>query len=177
MVVFLAVGMVPESIGGNLFNPIGYFAKFDGSGNLMCEEIFPELSSFNGVSIMENGDFVIASSNWDSISFNNTYVMRWSGDYCPIIINNTTDLFNKNDDPKIYPQPMTDFANFEFKQPLSQASTFTLFDLLGNKILSKNLQKQQQQFTLNRGSLSAGTYIYHIQTQKDIYSGKVIVVE
>ncbi len=71
----------------------------------------------------------------------------------------------------IYPNPVSDYVYFKFKEPLFSTARFSLFDARGQLII---LQKVSESKTLDLRDLDAGVYFYILQTDAGIQRGKLI---
>ncbi len=76
-----------------------------------------------------------------------------------------------------YPNPVSSTTTIEYVLPASSNVRLTIFDGLGGVITS--LEEQQASGThrvaFNAESLAAGTYLYRLQTERGVASGKMIV--
>jgi hypothetical protein len=80
-----------------------------------------------------------------------------------------------------FPQPETASQEIEYSLPQLQHVTVRVYDLTGHivqTLLDKELQSAGEHRVMFRGdALSAGTYIYHIDTERYHASGKSVLVK
>ena len=73
---------------------------------------------------------------------------------------NTTNVGNLNSlQPKIFPNPFSDFTTIDFGQNIS-GGTFTLYDLIGRVVYTSTIDGES--FVLKRGKLIDGGYVYRV---------------
>ena len=109
-------------------------------------------------------------SNYDQVSTtSNLCLVKYNQGF-------TTDINNNPDDNVIiiYPNPainsFTIKLNFEFKN-----ASINIYDIVGQKIFSKNLHNQNE-ITLNaQNILSKGIYLVKIIDGKKEYNSKLII--
>ena len=81
---------------------------------------------------------------------------------------------------KIYPNPTTSIINISFVNPKSQDIEFTLVNILGQAILSKNFfseeQSRNQLITLDISDTDAGIYILQIKSGNKIMHNQKIII-
>ena len=77
---------------------------------------------------------------------------------------------------EVFPNPTGGMLNIGFTGNLSQKVRFTLYDQTGKLVLAENWQasKGDQVFTTNISTLTSGIYLYQIQSEESIHSGKLI---
>jgi Secretion system C-terminal sorting domain len=66
-------------------------------------------------------------------------------------------------DVKLYPNPMQESLNIELKGDLNTRLIFTLTDLSGRQLLSKNLDVGQKTLTMPTNELSSGIYFLEMR--------------
>ncbi len=69
---------------------------------------------------------------------------------------------------RFYPNPATNFINFEFKEPLERGATLQVFSFLGRQVAS--IQVQSQRVTVNVSEYFRGIYVFQLR----LPSGKVV---
>jgi Lysyl oxidase len=89
-------------------------------------------------------------------------------------ISGTKDLNEKSFAVFAQPNPFNEQTDFFFNNPDNEAIDFTLTDMTG-RVLRFYPNLKGEQFTLQRGNLVSGMYIYTIKTNKGRLSGKVSV--
>ena len=75
---------------------------------------------------------------------------------------------------KTYPNPVTDKLTLEFVYPLELSSVFTLFDVMGRKVMKIQLQQGNNKLDINTSALQNGIYFYSLSTD-DKAKGKIII--
>lgn len=69
---------------------------------------------------------------------------------------------------RFFPNPATNFINFEFKEPLERGSVLQVFSFLGRQVASVPVQSQR--VTVNVSEYFRGIYIFQLR----LPSGKVV---
>lgn len=100
------------------------------------------------------------NGNWTIDSDNDLYYSAYSGVGLPEAL--LAGCF-------VYPNPAVDFILVEV--PNGQSSTFSLFDISGKCVLTKQIDQNQP---LNICSLPAGVYIWQLQQGKQTFRGKLL---
>jgi hypothetical protein len=75
------------------------------------------------------------------------------------------------DNVSAHPNPASNFVQFSGLN-ISNNFTVSIFDLQGKMVLNKIMQSGQH---LNIEKLANGSYLFKLQTDKQLYSGKLIV--
>lgn len=76
----------------------------------------------------------------------------------------------------IYPNPASSQFTLEYTDEISNGANLTIYDMLGNKVLSKNLNAGVNKTTLEISTLTAGLYNYKVTTTKgNQFIGKLTV--
>lgn len=131
---------------------------------LMLPYYYTENSSINFFNHMKISEF----------SFEKNSTAEWVNNYKTKLHyseTNLTHIINKEDNEyKVYPNPTNGILNFSFKE-WSTTLNFELFDLQGQKIISKNIFKGEP---LDLSGLKPGIYLYTIQTRGKRHKGKLI---
>ncbi len=73
---------------------------------------------------------------------------------------------------KLYPNPASDYVNIEFTQAYESDSLFTVYDINGSVVLSKN--GLESGAVIDISSLEKGAYIYAFRLGNLIKNGKII---
>ena len=73
----------------------------------------------------------------------------------------------------IYPNPATEKVTVALPDHSSGYSV-ALFDLNGNRVLTRNITGGEAEYTLNIKTLAAGTYILSLFNDNHVYTGKII---
>ena len=79
----------------------------------------------------------------------------------------------KNENIKIYPNPVTDIVFIENYIPNTEEFFFEIFDVFGNKVFRSNLSKDKLEVDLT--FLKSGLYIVKIQNQNQILLNKKLI--
>jgi hypothetical protein len=79
------------------------------------------------------------------------------------ITNAVVDIEGKTIDVKLYPNPMQESLNIELKGDLNTRLIFTLTDLSGRQLLSKNLDVGQKTLAMPTNELSNGIYLLEMR--------------
>jgi hypothetical protein len=81
----------------------------------------------------------------------------------------------ENNNVNIFPNPIIDRAEFDFKNSLKEEAVFTLTDMEGKKVREEKISPAAF-WMFERNDISAGTYVYSISTENKIISnGKLIL--
>jgi len=81
---------------------------------------------------------------------------------------------NLNNNVKIYPQPAIDELNIEFNLPNTNKQ-ITIFTLNGSVIFNTFAEENGNKLKLNVGNWNKGIYLLKIQTNKDVFTEKIIL--
>jgi hypothetical protein len=77
---------------------------------------------------------------------------------------------------KVYRNPATDLLTVEYYLPNNISATFTLLDINGREILSKNLNATLNTSTINISQYARGIYMYKIKDSIGLVTiGKIIL--
>ncbi|MDR0605547.1 MAG: T9SS type A sorting domain-containing protein, partial [Bacteroidales bacterium] len=71
----------------------------------------------------------------------------------------------------VYPNPAKDNIYITLPENISQA-VFALYDIQGKVLIRKEIGSQE---TLSVSNLAGGIYIYHVITDKQTHTGKIII--
>jgi subtilisin-like proprotein convertase family protein len=136
------------------------------SGTVKSQDL---LSAFNGESSL--GTWTLSIS--DSQPIDDGSLNSWSIEYCSgedeVL---ETQTFNDLD-IVMYPNPATDVVSIKFNN-IPQLEV-TLFDLLGRKVLSKMLRKDNKGIDVSK--LAAGTYMVQIKNEKNEKIIKNLIID
>lgn len=75
----------------------------------------------------------------------------------------------------IYPNPATSSLTITFKKPLTKSSELEIYNFNGQLIYGEVLVEGNSLYKLNIGNQAAGIYLYKVQTDEGIITGKVII--
>lgn len=79
------------------------------------------------------------------------------------------------DGVKIFPNPGNNVINIQFTLPLNKSAVVELYNNSGQLIYGEVLVDGSATYKLNIGNQPAGIYMYKVQTEKRILTGKVLV--
>ncbi|MBU2939409.1 proprotein convertase P-domain-containing protein [Lacinutrix sp. C3R15] len=127
------------------------------------------LSALNGESSL--GDWTLNIT--DTGIGDDGYLNSWSITYCGVQ-NGTLgiDTFSESS-IKMYPNPATNYVTITSND--GEELAVTLYDLLGRKVLYKELDNTNK--SINTYNLSSGTYIVNIQTSNNVRIIKKLIID
>ena len=107
------------------------------------------------------------SYQWDNnLWINNTNIQYYYSNFNNLGISDVnTNNFN------LYPNPAHDFIYIDLVNSCSENVSFKLYDLLGNKILETQLNKNNK---IDIAGLNTGIYIFQINNNNNIFDGKLL---
>lgn len=73
-----------------------------------------------------------------------------------------------------YPNPVLDFANFQFSSSIGTTVDFYLFDVRGRLVYGKEAALTQNNFAIDLSMVSEGVYFVKIETPHYTFSTKII---
>ncbi len=80
-----------------------------------------------------------------------------------------------------YPNPFNPTTIIQFGLPVEQAVTLKIYDILGQEVMTlvnnEVLKAGTYKFSFNASAYASGTYIYRIQTDKNVISKKMLLVK
>ena len=74
----------------------------------------------------------------------------------------------------VYPNPASEQVTITLPETGNKGYTLALFDLNGNRILTRNISGAENGYTLNVKHLASGAYILSVFNDEHVYTGKVI---
>lgn len=74
----------------------------------------------------------------------------------------------------VYPNPASEQVTITLPETDNKGYTLALFDLNGNRILTRNISGTENGYTLNVKHLASGAYILSVFNDEHVYTGKVI---
>lgn len=74
----------------------------------------------------------------------------------------------------VYPNPASEQVTITLPETDNKGYTLALFDLNGNRILTRNISGAENGYTLNIKHLASGAYILSVFNDEHVYTGKVI---
>ncbi len=80
-----------------------------------------------------------------------------------------------NNKVSIYPNPGMDNLTISFAKPLSKSSVVELYNFNGQLIYGEVLVEGNTNYKLNIGTQPAGIYLYKIQTDDGVVTGKLLI--
>lgn len=77
----------------------------------------------------------------------------------------------------VYPNPFNDRTTISFKSPTNTSILFTVQNLLGNVVASKEILVTQGNNTIpfHRNHLASGIYIYTLKTKSSLISKRFVI--
>jgi len=79
---------------------------------------------------------------------------------------------------KLYPNPATKRITIEFNSPIKKNTFFELYDVLGNKVMSRQLPGNNNKVNVSTKSFNKGVYSYRITVNdKVISTDKLIIIK
>lgn len=192
-------GEDPNSLSAGTYNA----SVLDASGNtsttnytILEPSLIAQQISYNGSMLSTNvtGGVPNYSYQWIfnniTIDTSNSFNPTQTGIYTCIITDqngcvNQSDPFNvtntlisqikHGNEIKIYPNPFNNKTNIKLINSNEKIINISLFDINSNKIRDLVIEKEQNDITLEKGTLSKGLYIIRIQTSKNIYTRKITI--
>lgn len=80
----------------------------------------------------------------------------------------TNPVFHKDNFIDIYPTPLNDFAFVVIRNSASKPSSYTLYDILGNVVLQKDLRFSENYFKIDFREFGRGFYILRMDFGDDV---------
>lgn len=77
----------------------------------------------------------------------------------------------------VFPNPVVNYLNFNFKQMGAENYKVTLFDINGKKVLQSNLQSQHQNSQLDISQLSNGMYVLTLESNETNYQKSFKIIK
>ena len=76
----------------------------------------------------------------------------------------------------IVPNPVVDFLTVQFETEASQKGEITVYDILGNKVMTDVIQTQngQNEKSMNLTGIAAGTYTLQLRLGNEMISRKLM---
>ena len=74
----------------------------------------------------------------------------------------------------VYPNPASEQVTITLPETDNKGYTLALFDLNGNRILTRSISGAENGYTLNIKPLASGAYILSVFNDEHVYTGKVI---
>lgn len=97
------------------------------------------------------------------------------GSPCDTLLSSSDDL-EVSSKINIYPNPTNGDIQIEWKTPVSQNVSFTLYNLSGKLVYEKNFLPQGVTESINLNSISSGMYIYKLRTKDHIIKMDRLVI-
>lgn len=119
----------------------------------------------------------------DGIKETNT-LYHWGNNHLNIIVPEPTLFSTTNctlgttdfEDSLIttYSNPISDYIHIRFNQNLSQNTELSLYNALGQKLLSQNAETVNQEVTLDMSNHASGVYFLTLKINEQVYKTKII---
>jgi len=81
---------------------------------------------------------------------------------------------------QINPNPVQNIATIQFELNMATNVKLSIYTVFGQEvavIINDQLNEGKHRFTWNTSQLEGGTYFYHIQTNKNEFTGKIILIK
>ena len=164
-----------ESSNGDLTGNYGdkdvWVFAVDTAGALLGQKNFGGSQYDNAHYIITNtaGNLVLTGASGSSdndVSNNSGNLDRWT-----VELSSTLEIINPTSwNGRIYPNPATEYLILHSPEPIDQIS---ISDIDG-RFIRQYLPGQVKSFRIPVGGLNAGTYILHIRTGKETFTGKFL---
>jgi len=168
-------------------NPV-FVMKLDTNGNVLCKNIIRTGGNAN-IACSKSGKYVYISGTLnDTITFNHDllhgndtslsalFVSRWNP--CYTAPNGIDEMAGDNYGVIVYPNPSHGTFTFQIKnEELKNKNIVEVYNMLGEKVYSKQLTKDSEQWTIDLSNQSSGIYLYRIITESGslVSDGKLII--
>lgn len=77
----------------------------------------------------------------------------------------------------VYPNPVTDIANFQFSSDIGTTATLHVFDSRGRLVFNQQGEPKQNILTHDLSQLSEGVYFAKIETSNHTFSTKIMMTK
>ncbi len=77
----------------------------------------------------------------------------------------------------VYPNPAQDFLNVNYSLGAGESGRFEMINLVGSKVYSTELSKEQSQLEINLSQLKAGVYFYSLRVNGETAISKKLVIK
>jgi len=145
---------------------------------IISQEIQREVISSQGESVeLDSGIYVtqtigqhsIASYSIDNLTVQQGYQQSfWNS------LINSNEEFNIMLDITFYPNPTTDYVNFNFSNLESSDLNVLVFDYAGRVLITTKIDIENYKTKLDLSSLPSGSYLIYLNTNKFNYHTKII---
>ena len=133
--------------------------------------------------VVEKGDTMVSITGIMTYSFSNMKLLpRNNNDfegYSRQLVGINSNTYNKGE-VIVYPNPTSSNFNLKYNMPKSSENiTVSVYDVLGNLVVSKSLSSTEGNAKIETSNLTNGTYIYVIQSENDgiLNTGRVVVLK
>ncbi len=165
----------------------GIMFKLNSNGDsLWCryyiQRLFKDNCQFNDMIITDDGGFLAVGFH-HPLNFSNYYgawlVKMDSLGYAPG--GHTVDIQdvkpNQAFQVQVFPNPAEDVINFVFKRNIEQKTTLTIYNSVGQKVITSLVHKNQLAIEVSLIGLETGVYYYELRNKdKNTTNGKFIKV-
>jgi hypothetical protein len=76
----------------------------------------------------------------------------------------------------VFPNPTSDFVTLDFGIPLKNSATMIVTDILGREMLRQSLPSGTERRDISLKELGSNLFFIHIQTAKNVWTVKKVVV-
>jgi hypothetical protein len=133
--------------------------------------------------VVEKGDTMVSITGIMTYSFSNMKLLpRNNNDfegYSRQLVGINSNTYNKGE-VIVYPNPTSSNFNLKYNMPKSSENiTVSVYDVLGNLVVSKSLSSTEGITKIETSNLTNGTYVYVIQSENDgiLNTGRVVVLK
>ena len=143
---------------------------------IVSQEIQREVISSQGESVqLDSGIYVTQTIGQHSIASysvdNLTVQQGYQQSFWNSLINSNEDF---NMDITFYPNPTTDYVNFNFSNLESSDLNVLVFDYAGRVLITTKIDIENYKTKLDLSSLPSGSYLIYLNTNKFNYHTKII---
>ncbi|MCB0553304.1 MAG: T9SS type A sorting domain-containing protein [Phaeodactylibacter sp.] len=169
----LAVGRTfVSTLGTN--QPSGYIAKYDGQGELFCEELTGPRNELKGIAaIPEDKGFILSGMSWDHDSPVDIFLWKYPADYCEIPIN--TYSVKNPWKVSVFPNPMKEWASIQIENGPQEPIGLVLVNTLG-QVAQYHTFSGDGALTLERNGLPSGVYFLLLKEKGEIVNTRKLVL-
>ncbi|HNW97927.1 MAG TPA: C10 family peptidase [Bacteroidales bacterium] len=184
--------------GGTSFSaltPTGYFVKNPNIEYIPGSDIFVDVASYPGTGSSYSIDNCSTFKNIDtgsvsyySVKFYN-YSTGWAGSivspsnggiykWNPNVFVSTNDIPKNNENITIFPNPVNDMLNIEFKEYLGSKTQINIYNLVGELVYSEQVNPTFNDIIqLDLSAMKAGIYMVNIDDGNKMISKKISLIK
>ena len=141
-----------------------------------CQELHHEIISSQGKNVeLDSGIYVTQTIGQHSIASysvdNLTVQQGYQQSFWNSLINSNEEF---NMEITFYPNPTTDYVNFNFSNLESSDLNVLVFDYAGRVLITTKIDIENYKTKLDLSSLPSGSYLIYLNTNKFNYHTKII---